>query len=55
MVTDSDYSYVKLDGVNDYLDLGDNSDNCLGNVELCPNGLTLSMWIWPTLTGERKW
>ena len=54
--TSSNYKYIELDGVNDYIDLGDNSHNCLGNVELCLAGLTLSMWVFPTkLQDGRQW
>ena len=56
LTTSSDYKYIQLDGVNDYIDLGDNSNNCLGNVELCTAGLTLSMWILPQkLENGRQW
>ena len=56
LTTSSNYKYVELDGVNDYIDLGNNSNNCLGNVELCPVGLTLSMWVFPTkLQDGRQW
>ena len=52
----SDYKYIELDGNDDYVDLGANSNNCLGNVELCPAGLTLSMWVRPTkLEDGRQW
>ena len=54
--TSSSYKYIEMDGINDYIDLGDNSNNCLGNVELCPVGLTLSMWVFPTkLQDGRQW
>ena len=54
--TSSGLKYLQLDGVNDYIDLGDNSNNCLGNVELCPTGLTLSMWVLPEkLENGRQW
>ena len=46
--TSSNNKYIELDGEDDYIDLGDNSNNCLGHVELCPSGLTLSMWVFPT-------
>ena len=45
--------YIQLDGVDDYMDLGDNSNNCLGNLELCPTGLTLSIWIRSQATGRQ--
>ena len=52
----SDYKYIELDGNNDYVDLGDNTANCLGNVVHCPDGLTLSMWLKPTkLQNGRQW
>jgi len=38
-------SAVRLDGNDQYLDAGDHSAACLGNVELCRHGLTQSMWI----------
>ena len=56
VATSSGYKYIELDGVDDYIDLGDNSNNCLGNVELCPSGLTLSIWVFPTkLQDGRQW
>ena len=52
----SDYKYIELDGINDYVDLGDNKANCLGNLVHCPDGLTLSMWLKPTkLQNGRQW
>ena len=54
--TSSGFKYIQLDGINDYIDMGDNSGNCLGNVELCPAGLTLSMWVLPEkLQSGRQW
>ena len=55
LVTSPPYKYIELDGMNDYLDLGNNSNNCLGNVELCPKGLTLSMWVMPIEQDARLW
>ena len=52
----SGFKYAQLDGNNDYIDMGDNSGNCLGNVELCLAGLTLSMWVLPEkLQIGRQW
>ena len=54
--TSSDHKYIELDGIDDYVDLGDNKDNCLGNLIHCPDGLTLSMWLKPTkLQNGRQW
>ena len=54
--TSSGFKYIELDGIDDYIDMGDNSGNCLGNVELCPTGLALSMWVFPTkLEDGRQW
>ena len=36
---------INLDGRRDYLDAGDQSDTCLGDVSLCVYGLTVSSWI----------
>jgi len=38
-------SAIRLDGSGQYVDVGDHSTACLGNVELCRHGLTQSMWI----------
>lgn len=38
-------SAIRLDGHEQYVDAGDHSKACLGNVELCRHGLTQSMWI----------
>jgi len=38
-------SAIRLDGNGQYVDVGDHSRACLGNVELCRHGLTQSMWI----------
>ena len=47
---------LHLDGIDDYLDLGFQGHNCLGNLTLCLNGLTVSMWLYPTnLTTTRQW
>ena len=36
---------LHLDGSNQYVDLGDLRNECLGNLDLCPNGITFSSWI----------
>ena len=36
---------LQLDGSNQYVDLGDLRNECLGNLDLCPNGITFSSWI----------
>ena len=36
---------IRLDGHGQYVDAGDHSDACLGNVELCRHGLTQSAWM----------
>ena len=47
---------LHLDGIDDYLDLGFQGNNCLGNVTLCHSGLTISMWLYPTnLTTTKQW
>lgn len=38
-------SAIRLDGNGQYVDAGEHSKACLGNVELCRHGLTQSMWI----------
>ena len=38
-------SGLSFDGVDDWLDLGNHRDECLGNTDLCPDGFTLSMWL----------
>ena len=34
-----------LDGGGQYLDIGDHSDECLGNLAKCPSGITIAAWI----------
>jgi len=40
------HSAIRLDGNGQYVDAGDHSNTCLGNVELCLHGLTQSAWIY---------
>ncbi len=35
-----------------YIDFGENNDRCLGNLDLCPNGFSVAMWI--KLYGKSK-
>jgi len=39
------HSAIRLDGNGQYVDAGDHSKACLGNIEFCRHGLTQSMWI----------
>ena len=43
---------LKLVGKRDFVDFGDQSDACLGNLELCQHGVTYSLWIQPDKLGE---
>ena len=36
---------VQFDGINDYVDLGNHSDSCFGDIRLCTDGVTVSIWI----------
>lgn len=36
---------VRLNGNAQYIDLGNQMDKCLGNLELCYHGLTISFWV----------
>ncbi|CAH1803009.1 unnamed protein product, partial [Owenia fusiformis] len=36
---------INLNGVNQWIDLGQHGDECFGNLEMCPHGYTLSMWL----------
>ncbi|CAH1786996.1 unnamed protein product, partial [Owenia fusiformis] len=36
---------INLDGRNQWIDLGQHRDECFGNLEMCPHGYTLSMWL----------
>lgn len=36
---------LALNGRGQYLDLGDLSDECIGNLALCKNGITVSTWL----------
>ena len=36
---------VKLNGGMQYIDLGDQTDKCLGNLGNCHHGLTISFWV----------
>ena len=38
---------AKLAGNNQYVDLGAHFDKCLGNIDYCNHGQTVSMWIYP--------
>lgn len=38
---------VLLNGQGQYIDLGTHFNRCLGNLDLCTHGLTLSIWINP--------
>ncbi|CAH1797704.1 unnamed protein product [Owenia fusiformis] len=36
---------LNLDGINQSVDLGNRRTECFGDLELCPNGYTLSLWL----------
>ena len=36
---------VLLRGRGQYVDIGEHMEECLGNIEKCKNGITISMWI----------
>ncbi|CAH1790210.1 unnamed protein product [Owenia fusiformis] len=36
---------IKFDGRNDYIDMGDVKDTCLGDLEQCVYGLTIAAWV----------
>lgn len=36
---------LQFNSTNDYIDGGDHANTCLGNLLLCRDGLTVSMWI----------
>ena len=36
-----------LDGQGQYLDIGSHLNSCLGNMDLCTHGFTLSIWLKP--------
>ncbi|XP_062614011.1 uncharacterized protein LOC134275752 isoform X2 [Saccostrea cucullata] len=36
---------LHLDGNNQYLDVGSHQDECLGNLQKCSNGITVSAWM----------
>lgn len=38
---------LQLNGRGQYLDLGPHLDSCLGNLDKCPHGFTLSVWLKP--------
>ncbi|KAH9500063.1 hypothetical protein Btru_076507 [Bulinus truncatus] len=38
---------VNLNGQRQYVDLGEHYDRCLGNLDLCSHGFTLSVWLNP--------
>ncbi|CAH1793213.1 unnamed protein product, partial [Owenia fusiformis] len=37
---------IYLDGIDQWVDLGNHRHECFGDLELCPNGYTLSMWLY---------
>ena len=46
---------VLLSGGREYLDLGDVTDTCLGDLDMCQYGVYLSMWVFfNRLDGGRK-
>ena len=46
---------VLLSGGREYLDLGDVTDTCLGDLDMCQYGVYLSMWVlFNRLEGGRK-
>ena len=47
LVTGKVGSAILLDGRQDALDFGDRSNDCFGNLDLCPHGLLLSLWLRP--------
>lgn len=38
---------IELDGVSDVVDFGERSTDCFGNLDLCPHGMLVSMWLMP--------
>lgn len=41
-----------LNGRGQYLDLGPHLDSCLGNLDKCPHGFTLSVWLKPNTLSD---
>ncbi|KAL3854429.1 hypothetical protein ACJMK2_013699, partial [Sinanodonta woodiana] len=36
---------ITFNGPDQYINLGDHHDKCLGNLKKCPHGITISVWI----------
>ena len=47
VVTGKVGSAILMDGQRDALDFGDRGSDCFGNLDLCPHGLLLSLWLRP--------
>ncbi|KAL8566603.1 hypothetical protein ACOMHN_054825 [Nucella lapillus] len=47
-----DGNALYLNGRGQYLDMGYQMDSCLGNLDLCPHGFTLSVWLRPNALVE---
>ncbi|KAL8587816.1 hypothetical protein ACOMHN_021034 [Nucella lapillus] len=43
---------LRLNGRGQYLDLGSHLDSCLGNLDQCPHGFTMSVWLQPNTLRE---
>ena len=43
---------LQLTGQGQYVDLGTHYDSCLGNLDRCPHGFTMSMWLRPRSLAE---
>ncbi|XP_076459006.1 uncharacterized protein LOC143292527 isoform X2 [Babylonia areolata] len=43
---------IELDGRQDALDFGNQSSACFGNLDLCPHGMMVSLWLQPKRLGR---
>lgn len=43
---------LKLNGQSQVVDIGEQSDSCLGNLDLCHHGALMALWLKPTNLGN---
>ena len=43
---------IYTDGADQYVNFGNHRDKCVANLDLCPDGLTISIWLKTGDTGE---
>nr|KAG5710229.1 hypothetical protein BaRGS_006748 [Batillaria attramentaria] len=46
---------VELDGQDDVIDFGDRSNECFGNLDFCPHGVLVALWLRPEQLREKSY